>query len=192
MAHTKASRTAKTKNKASDQDNLSSLLHNKLKALYDIETQLVKALPAMAKNATDADLKKGFSDHLEQTKGHAQRLEEAFKMLGQKPQKLACDGIRGIIADAQWVIKNVEGDAPLDANLIAAAQYAEHYEMAGYGSALEWARRLNQNDIASLLEKTLNEEKEASEKLSDLAEEKIDEGAMSGANEAEKEQNNGW
>lgn len=176
----------KVKNKTNHQDTLNSLLHNKLKALYDIETQLVKALPAMAKNATDLDLKEGFKDHLEQTKGHVKRLEDCFKILGQKPQKLACDGIRGIISDAEWVIKNVEGDAPLDANLIAAAQYAEHYEMAGYGSAIEWAKRLNRDDVADLLERTFDEEKETSDKLTELAEGKIDERVTSGTNEEDE------
>lgn len=177
----KTKKAAGTKaDSAGTQDTLRDLLVNKLKALYDTEKQLVKALPAMAKNATDEDLKQGFENHLEQTKVHVERLEQSFEMIGEDPDELECDGIRGIIADAEWVIDNVNGDAALDANLIAAAQHVEHYEMAGYQSAITWARILGQDDIADLLEGTLNEEQETSDELADLAVAKIDMKAMAG------------
>ncbi len=149
--------------------SLRDLFVLKLKALYDIETQIIKALPKMAKNATNSKLKDGFVKHLAQTKEQAKRLEKIFKMLKIKAAKTKVEAIRGLTKDADWIIKNVEPDNALDANLIAAAQYVEHYEMAGYGSAREWAKELGEDDIAQLLEKSLEEEKLTDEKLSQLA-----------------------
>ncbi len=157
---------------------LQDLLLMKLQALYDIESQLISALPKMAKKSMDADLADAFTEHLEETKRHASRLEQAFDILDKKPTKLKCEGIRGIIDDAEWVLKNVDDPAARDANAIAAAQYAEHYEMAGYMSAVEWARLLGFNDIAELLQQNLDEEKAASEKLSSLAAGGINEAAV--------------
>lgn len=158
---------------------LHDLLIQKMRALYDVENNLIKALPTMAKNASNEDLVAGFEEHLEQTKEHVARLEKAFKLLKEKPQKLKGEAIQGLIADAEWVIKNVGGSAALDANLIAAAQYVEHYEIAGYGSALAWAREMGHDEVADLLEETLEEEKAADEKLNELA--------TSGVNEAANE-----
>ncbi len=152
---------------------LHELLVNKLMALYDIETQIVKALPKMAKKAKNADLIKGFEIHLKETTGHVARLEKCFKLLDVKPKKLKSEAIRGLVDDATWVIKNVAAGPALDANLIAAAQYVEHYEIAGYGSALEWAKVLRQSVIEELLNQTLEEEKATDEKLSTLAKKKV-------------------
>lgn len=157
---------------------LHDLLYMKLQALYDTENELIKALPKMAKKSTNEKLADGFNEHLEETKGHATRLEEAFKILDKKPRKLSVEAIRGIIADAEWIIKNIDDLAARDAALIAAAQYAEHYEMAGYISAHSWAERLGFNDIAELLQQNLQEEQAASEKLETLAKEEIDEKAV--------------
>ncbi len=159
---------------------LDDLLVTKLKSLYDVESQLVKALPKMAKKATDEDLRRGFERHAKQTQEHGARLERAFAELEVRPQKLACEGIRGIIADAEWVMKNVKGDAALDAALVAAGQYAEHYEIAGYESAVAWARLLDLGEVADLLQETLDEERETSDELTELASAKIDEEAMGG------------
>lgn len=157
---------------------LHDLLLMKLQALYDIETQLVSALPKMAKKAMNEDLSEAFTEHLEETKVHVGRLDQAFDILDKKPKKLKCEGIRGIIEDAEWVLKKIDDPAARDANTIAAAQYAEHYEMAGYQSAVEWAELLGFNDISELLRQTLEEEKTASDKLSSLASGGIDEAAM--------------
>src|SRR4051812_16732070 len=110
-------------------DDTKQALVSKIQALYDIESELVKALPKMAGAAHDPELKDGFTTHLEETRKHVERLEEVFKMLEEKPHKLASAGIRGIIEDAEWVIN--EADAPVnlkDAMLAASARYAEHYE----------------------------------------------------------------
>jgi len=165
-------------NSKKQQQNLGDLLVTKLKALLDIETQITKALPKMAKNANDPELKKGFEKHLKQTQGHVKRLKQAFKLLGMKAQKITVDAIRGLIKDGEWVIKNVKGPEALDANLIAAAQYVEHYEMAGYGSAATWANELGYTEIADLLNQTLEEEKQTDEELTSLAESRVNEKAM--------------
>lgn len=141
--------------------------------LYDVETQLVKALPKMTKKAKHEDLVKGFEAHAQETEGHVVRLEKAFKLLEMKPKKLKSEAIRGLIDDAKWVMKNVVAGPALDANLIAAAQYVEHYEIAGYGTAIEWAKLMQHTEVEQLLVQTLKEEEATDKKLSTLAEKKI-------------------
>ena len=157
---------------------LRDLLVMQLKMVYDIETQLVKALPKMAKKATHADLRRGFERHLKQTQEHVSRLENAFDMLEMRPQKIQSEAIRGLVADADSIVKNVKGSSTLDAGLIAAAQCVEYYEMAGYLSALGWAKLLNQHDIADSLQETLDEEQETSDELAEMAHSEIDEAAL--------------
>ncbi|MDB5194741.1 MAG: hypothetical protein JWN50_755 [Parcubacteria group bacterium] len=144
---------------------LRDLLIQKLQALSDIEHELVKALPDMAEAASNPSLKKGFRDHLDETRNHVCRIEDAFALMNEKPKKLKVEAIRGLVKDAKWVMKNVKGTETLDANLIAAARYVEHYEMAGYMGALEWARTLGETKVASLLRATLAEEKKADKTL---------------------------
>src|SRR6185436_9132471 len=148
--------------------SLSDLFLLKIKALYDIETKLVKALPKMAEHASNLALATGFKDHLKETKEHVTRLEKIFHMLDAKPEKTEVEGIQGMIHDADWIIKHVKNKQALDAALIASAQYVEHYEMAGYGTAKEWAELLKLDEAARLLEETLEEEVGADEKLNDL------------------------
>jgi ferritin-like metal-binding protein YciE len=150
-------------------DNLKDLLVLKLKALYDVENQIIKALPKMAKKATNKSLKAGFEKHLKETKGQVNRLEKVFKLLGEKPRKTKVEAIRGLVKDGEWVMKNVKPAEALDANLVAAAQYVEHYEMAGYGTASEWASQLGEAEVVNLLEETLEEEKKTDQTLSTLA-----------------------
>jgi ferritin-like metal-binding protein YciE len=142
-------------------------------ALYDIESEIVKALPKMAKKANDPDFQQALESHLLETEEHVVRLEECFALLDAKPKKLKVDAIRGLVSDATWVTKHVEEGPALDANLIAAAQYVEHYEIAGYGTAAEWAKLMGHTEVADLLEQTLVEEKAADEKLTLLAETKV-------------------
>lgn len=156
---------------------LADLLVLKLNALYDIEKALAKALPKLAKAASDPELKKGFEDHFKETVGHAERLEKAYELIGLKPKKLKVEGIRGIIVDGEWVIKNVMPAAARDANLIRAAQYAEHYEMAGYRGAISWANTLGLTDVVALLQQNLKEEMGADEKL-EMAGRKLDQTAV--------------
>jgi ferritin-like metal-binding protein YciE len=158
--------------------SLQELLTLKLKALYDVETQLTKALPKMAKKVDDEDLRTALEEHLEETIAQADRLEQAFEMLGQKASKTKVEAIRGLVSDTEWIIKNVSGAEALDASLIASAQYVENYEIAGYATASAWAELLGLNDIAGLLNSTLEEERAASEKLNELATTKINELAI--------------
>jgi len=146
----------------------------KLEALYDIENELVKALPQMEKAAKNPELKEGFRAHLEETRGHILRLEEAFKILEVKPKKLKVDGIRGIISDGKWVIDCDAPAATKDIMLAGAARYAEHYEMAGYLTAIEEAKACGQEEITDILSETLDEEEVADEKLSAFITDNLD------------------
>lgn len=149
-------------------NSLKGLYIDELKDLYSAENQLVKALPKMAKAATSPDLQAGFEEHLEQTKGHVQRLETIFEQLGQSPKGKKCKGMEGLIEEGSEAIEEYEGDL-LDAALIGAAQRVEHYEMAGYGTVSAFAEELGESEHVTLLNETLEEEKETDEKLSGLA-----------------------
>jgi len=149
---------------------LKELYIDELKDLYSAENQLVKALPKMAKAATSEDLRAGFEEHLEQTKGHVQRLETIFQMLGESPKGKKCKGMGGLIEEGAEATEEYDG-ALLDAALIGAAQRVEHYEMAGYGTVSAFAEELGESEHVSLLDQTLEEEKETDEKLSQLAQE---------------------
>lgn len=150
---------------------LKELYIDELKDLYSAETQLVKALPKMAKGAASEDLRHGFEAHLEQTKGHVQRLEEIFQALGESPKGKKCKGMEGLIEEGAEVLEEDYEGSILDAALIGAAQRVEHYEIAGYGTVRAMAEVLGENDHVSLLTETLDEEKDTDEKLTQLAKE---------------------
>jgi ferritin-like metal-binding protein YciE len=150
-------------------EGLKELYIEELKDLYSAENQLVKALPKMAKAASSEELKAGFQEHLEQTQGHVQRLEEIFKDLGESPRGKKCVGMEGLVAEGSEVMKEDFEINVKDAALIGAAQRVEHYEIAAYGTVRELAEVLGQSDHASLLQETLDEEKETDEKLTELA-----------------------
>ncbi len=141
--------------------------------IYYAEQQLTKALPKMANKATDPQLKQGFLTHLEETKQHVTRLEEVFKMSGVAVKAVDCPAIDGIIEEADETAGEVADKAVLDAALINAAQAAEHYEIARYGSLIAWAKQLGRKDCAAMLAKTLEEEKATDKKLTTLAESKV-------------------
>jgi ferritin-like metal-binding protein YciE len=151
-------------------DSLRELLEEELKDLYDAEKQLTKALPKLAKKATSPDLKEAFTEHLQQTEGHIERLEEAFESLGMPARGKACKGMRNLISEGNDMIADAEDDATRDALMIAAAQKVEHYEIASYGTTRTWASLLGKNDVAELLEGILDEEKTADQKLTGIAE----------------------
>lgn len=153
---------------------LKELLINKLKALYDIESVIIDNLPNLAEAVRDTKLKKALEDHLEETKAQSKRLEDSFKLLKEAPGKLESEAIRGLVKDAEWVVENVEEGDARDLNIIAAASYVEHYEMAGYQAALMWAEKLDQADVADLLNMTFTEEESADGKMSDIANEIAD------------------
>ena len=154
-----------------ERNALMELYVDELKDLYDAENRLVKALPKMAKAATSEKLRSGFEEHLEQTRGHVDRLKEIFDSLGEKPSGKKCAGMMGIVKEcAEIMHEDFEGEA-MDAALISAAQRAEHYEIAAYGCVRTWADLLGENQASALLEKTLEEEKETDQRLNQLAEE---------------------
>src|ERR1700744_1828908 len=152
-----------------DIKTMDDLFVHQLQDIYYAEKQLVKALPKMAEKATDKQLKQGFLSHLEETKTHVQRLEQVFKMHGVQPKAVDCPAIDGIIEEADEVTGEVADKSVLDAALINAAQAGEHYEMTRYGTLIAWAKQLGRNDCASVLQKTLDEEKAADAKLTGIA-----------------------
>jgi ferritin-like metal-binding protein YciE len=156
-----------------DIKTMNDLFVHQLRDMYYAENQLVKALPDMAEKAVDQQLKQGFLTHLGETKMHVQRLEQVFQMIGAEAKAVDCPAIDGIIEEADEIIGEVADKAVLDAALINAAQAAEHYEIARYGSLVAWAKQLGRNDCASVLQKTLEEEKATDKKLTTLAESKI-------------------
>lgn len=151
------------------EQGLRELYIDELKDLYNAENQLVKALPKMAKASSSDELRTGFEEHLEQTKGHVERLEQVFEMLGESPKGKKCAAMEGLVKEGSEVMEEDFEDALMDAALIGAAQRVEHYEIAAYGTVVAFAEVLGENDQAALLESTLNEEKETDEKLTALA-----------------------
>jgi ferritin-like metal-binding protein YciE len=156
-----------------DIKTMNDLFVHQLQDIYYAEKQLVKALPKMAEKATDKELKQGFLAHLDETKTHVQRLEQVFQLIGAQAKAVDCPAIDGIIKEANEVAGEVADKPVLDAALINAAQAAEHYEIARYGSLVAWAKQLGRNDVASILQKTLEEEKATDKKLTALAESKV-------------------
>ena len=154
-------------------ESLRDLLIEQLRDLYDAEHQLTKALPKMAKAAASPELKAAFQKHLAETKGQIERLDQVFEVLGEKARKKACKAMQGLIAEGEETIKeNAEPDVR-DAALIAAAQRVEHYEMAGYGTVIAYAKLLKEEAVAKLLKATLSEEQATDEALTVLAESTI-------------------
>jgi ferritin-like metal-binding protein YciE len=150
-------------------NSLKELYLEELRDAYDAEKQIVKALPKIAKAASSPDLRNALEEHLEQTKGHVQRLEQIFKELGEQPKAKKCDGLRGILEEGEKVVMQDGDRAVRDAGIIAGAQRVEHYEMAAYGSLKTWAWQLGDRRGAQLLEETLGEEKMADKKLTQIA-----------------------
>lgn len=150
-------------------ENLHELFVDELRDIYDAEKQLTKALPKMAKAADSEDLRTAFEEHLEITRMQVNRLEEVFKSLGLAARGKACEGMRGLIEEGQEKMQELEQGATLDAALIASAQKVEHYEIATYGTLATFAEIMGHQDAKDLLGQTLDEEKEADEKLTQVA-----------------------
>jgi len=170
---------------------LMELYVDELRDIYNAENQLVKALPKMAKAATSDELRTGFEEHLEQTRGHVQRLDQIFKALGEKPSGKRCKGMEGLIAEGQEMMDEDFEDDAMDAALISAAQRVEHYEIAAYGTVHTYAELLGEDEAAQLLEQTLEEEKETDQKLTELAGDinvqAMEEGAEQGSEDEEED-----
>ncbi len=159
-------------------ESLKDLYLEQLRDLYSAETQIVDALPKMAEAATSPDLKKGFNDHLRQTEEHVRRLERIFQSLQENPKGETCEGMKGLLKEGSKMMKTSGDPSVIDAGLIAAAQRVEHYEMAGYGTVRTYAEMLGQNEHVSLLERTLQEEEQTDERLTELAESHINQEAQ--------------
>src|ERR1700732_270017 len=170
---------------------LKELYIDELKDIYSAENQLVKALPKMAKTANSEELRTGFEEHLEQTRGHVKRLEQICKELGEKPSGKKCKGMEGLVAEGQEIMGEDFEDEVMDAALISAAQRVEHYEIAAYGTVRTYGELLGEHVTAQLLEQTLEEEKETDQKLTDMAGEinvkAMGEGSQEGSSEDEEE-----
>jgi ferritin-like metal-binding protein YciE len=162
-----------------EQGTLHDAFLDELRDAYDAEKQLIKALPKLAKASTSEDLRGAFESHLEETRGHVEKLEQVFASLDEKVRGKHCDGIAGIIEEGKSVMEEDFDDDTMDACLIASGQRAEHYEMAAYGTMVAWAKAMGHDEAAGLLEEILEEEKAADEKLSGLAEGGINESAAS-------------
>lgn len=149
--------------------SIEDLFVEELRDLYHAEKQLTRALPRMAKAASSDDLRTMFNQHLEETRGQIERLEEAFEMLDVAKRGKRCEAMEGLVEEGREMMEEVEEKAVLDVGLITAAQKIEHYEIAGYGSAVALARAMGKEDIAKLLEQTLEEEKRTDQKLNQIA-----------------------
>jgi ferritin-like metal-binding protein YciE len=170
-------------------DSMKTLLVDELRDIYDAEKRLTKAIPKLAKKATNDQLRSALEEHLEETEQQVQRLEQAFEHLGERAKAKPCAGMRGIIEEGdEHVGEDYEDDDLRDAVIIGSAQRVEHYEIAAYGTAIAHARLLEQEDVVELLEESLGEEKAADEKLTEIAESVVN---LEATQEDEDEQDQG-
>lgn len=154
-------------------ENLNDLFLEQLEDIYSAEKQITKALPKMMEKATHPDLKYAFQMHLSETEKQIDRLDQVFEMIGKKPSSHTCEAMKGLIKEGEEMIGMDGEPAVLDAGLIAAAQRVEHYEIAAYGTVCTYAKQLGQTQALNLLQQTLNEEKTTDEKLTMIAESKV-------------------
>lgn len=198
MANTKTATKRKTagKTKSSNgtataiQSNaqLDKYFHDSLKDIYWAEKHLTKALPKMKKAATSEELQKAIEDHLAQTEEHVTRLEQVFELLGKKAQGKKCEAMEGLVKEGESIVEETEdGSATRDVGIIMAAQKVEHYEIATYGGLTTLAKTMGQEEIAEILGTTLEEEKEADELLTEIAENNINWEAEQEGEESEEE-----
>ena len=184
--------TAKSKNSSNSKSGskvakgLTDLFEDMLKDIYWAEKALTKAIPKMVKNATSENLVQALESHLEETKGHVERCEQVFEIMGKTARAKKCEAMDGLIKEAQEIMETTEEGVVRDAGIIAAGQKVEHYEIATYGTMCAFAKILGEDEIVDLLQQTLNEEKQADEKLTEVAESSINlEAAEKDAEEAE-------
>ncbi len=156
-----------------DIQSFDDLFLHQLQDIYYAESQITKALPKMISKATSPELKKGFQTHLAETENQIARLEQVFKLIGEKAKAVDCPAIDGIIKEANETAGEIGDKAVLDAALVAAAQAVEHYEITRYGTLIAWAKQLGHNNVVSLLHETLAEEEATDKKLTMMAEKSI-------------------
>lgn len=169
-------------------ETLEDLLLEEIRDIYDAEKQLVKALPKMAKAASDEDLKEAFQEHLEQTKGQVARLEQVFEQMESKPKGKPCKAMKGLIEEGQEVMEEESGEGLTDLMLIGAAQRVEHYEISAYGTARAFAEKLGNNRVTKLLEQTLKEEEDTDKKLTEISMRLLENTTEEDADEEEEEE----
>jgi ferritin-like metal-binding protein YciE len=171
-------------------DSLKSLLIEQVKDLYDAEKRLAKAIPKLAKASTNEELQTALHEHLDETETQVSRLEQVFELLGERPRAKPCEGMKGLIEEGDEHAKEDYDDDDLrDAMIIGSAQRVEHYEIAGYGTAIAHARLLGLDDVVELLESTLEEEKNADVKLTEIAESVVNLEAASEDDDHEERKN---
>lgn len=159
-------------------ESMEDLFLEQIEDLYDAEKRLTKALPKMAEAATSQSLRQAIQSHLMETEGHVTRLENIFNILGKKSKSQTCDAMKGLVSEGEDIVSDTDPSPVRDAGIIAAANRVEHYEIAAYGSARTFAQTLGLREAASLLEQTLQEEKLADQKLTQIAESMINEEAL--------------
>ncbi|MDQ3099875.1 MAG: DUF892 family protein [Bacteroidota bacterium] len=157
--------------------DLQKLLEEQMADIYYAEKKLLKALPKMAKATKHEELRMAFTEHATQTEQHVARVEEAFEALGKKAKAKKCDAMDGLLEEADGIKAEFKGSDALDAALIAAAQKVEHYEIASYGSMVAWCNQLGLQEVGSLLQQNLDEEKQTDENLTSIAESYVNEEA---------------
>lgn len=160
-----------------DIETMDDLFRHQLQDIYYAEQQIAKSLPKMIDKAGDGPLRQAFETHLEETRGHVQRLEQAFQMMGEEAKGTTCPAIDGIIEEADDIAGDIADKNVLRAALAAAAQAVEHYEITRYGTLVAWAKELGRPELADLFEQTLREEKATDEKLTQLAEGRLNQAA---------------
>jgi len=171
---TNGTQTKRNAGKNETGNMLEDFFKDEIKDIYWAEKHLVKTLPKMAKAATSSELKEAFTNHLEETKGHVERLEQVFELLEERPQAKKCDAMEGITKEGEGILEETEdGTSTRDVGLILAGQKVEHYEIATYGGLVQLARNLGRDDVAEILDQTLNEEKEADKLLTTVAEDSV-------------------
>ena len=161
------------KNGSKTAQGLRDLFEDELKDIYWAEKALTKAIPKMAKNATSEELVNALKEHLGVTNGHVERLEESFRILGKTARAKKCEAMAGLVKEGEEIMENTEEGVVRDAGIISAAQKVEHYEIATYGTLRAFAKTLGEDEVATLLQQTLDEEKEADETLTEIAESSI-------------------
>jgi ferritin-like metal-binding protein YciE len=166
-------------------DEITKLMVEQLRDAYSAEKQALRAMPRMMKKASTQSVKDALQMHVEQTEGQVERLEKALEMLGGRPGRKVCEGMRGIIEEAQGELEEHEKGPLMDALIIAGQQRVEHYEIAAYGTMVAMAKACGQKELANLLAETLAEEKQTDEKLSQLAEREVNPAAIESARQEE-------
>ncbi|HEU0118141.1 MAG TPA: ferritin-like domain-containing protein [Alphaproteobacteria bacterium] len=168
--------------------SLPDLFEDMLKDIYYAEKKILKALPKMSKKlGKQSKLAAAFDKHCLETEGQVERLEQVFRLINKAPKAKKCDAIEGLTAEADELMKNVECQATLEAGLLAGAQAVEHYEIARYGTLIAWAKLLDLDEAADLLEETLDQEKKTDDTLNDMAEDEINEKALEAAHQTREE-----